>query len=195
MAEAQDHIHDTPHEASIAGKTECFYSVSPDTMFELRGLAKPLARALSILFTPIGQESGVKEQTFKRDGPDGHEEGTSVDVMPVDPKVVEMKLKQRADAIESVIEAAGEQKNRYALGRFILDSRRTPEERRAGKLVKDDEIKVLLSGKVCDAVAFGQMLQAALKANAGAFGALGGKMAALVEPAEAAVNAAGAETK
>lgn len=106
-------------EHEVGGETLKFWPVSLGVAVKLRAIGAPLAEALSILFAPTDNDATVIIREFE--GGDGGKEKV---VEAVDPKLAEMRDKQRADALSKAIKTLSDSKNLGVIGEIIMDSMR-----------------------------------------------------------------------
>ena len=118
-------------EREVNGEALRFYPVSVGVMFKLRRIAKPLAGALSVLFTSQNSDYGVIQREFDN----GKSKETSTEAIPV--KLAELRTRERADAIEKLVEAVTDPKNADVIGAVVIDSLRDVFPRR-GPAVRDN---------------------------------------------------------
>lgn len=104
----------------VNGETLMFYPVSVKAAASLSAIGKPIAQAVSALFSGVGNESGQQERVHKVGEDVTHE----TIVLAIDPKLAEVKLANRNKAIEALISALTDQANLTTLAKIIMDSLR-----------------------------------------------------------------------
>lgn len=106
-------------EHTVAGETLKFFPVSVGTTFELRRLAKPLAKALSALFAPAKQDIGIIERVFEASGEEPG--GKITENEPIHPELAKVRSKEREDGVASLVDALLDPKNGDVIGKVIMD--------------------------------------------------------------------------
>jgi hypothetical protein len=106
-------------------------------LFMLRGIARPLAHALTHLFSKDNQkDAGYVQQSYTdKNG----ETGTRVESTPPSVEMAELRDKQRRRALEEVVEAFVSDDTRAVLGCLILDSLRDRTDRIVIKVAEGKE--------------------------------------------------------
>jgi len=92
-----------------------FYPVRVEVMFKLRRIGKPLAKALSTLFSSGDNDHGVTQRT--------HADGsTEVISEPPATSLAKFRSEQRADSLAEAVDALLDPKNGEVVGELIMDS-------------------------------------------------------------------------
>lgn len=168
-------------EEEVAGKKEKFWPVSVGMAFKLRRLGGSLAKALSVLFgaTDRKQDQNKVIRQFASSHVD--EKGKAIfdfeDITEaITPAMAELRLTQRQQALEGVIEALTSEENMAVVGDIIKDSMR--------ERFKKDDPTVPPGQEVFSMIPlpfFPSVLTGLAKANKGVFGPLGEQMGDLVQ--------------
>lgn len=109
-------------EREIQGDTYRFFPVRVKTLFRLRRVALPLAKALSTLFAPQNADFGVVQRQFNDTG-DGAS-GTETVTEPISRELAELRTRERTEAITGAIEAFTDPENAQVVGEILIDSLR-----------------------------------------------------------------------
>jgi len=178
-------------EHQVNGNTVRFFPNRIGLLTELAEIAKPVGRAVATLFGDSRNDTTSVSETFrdkvKKDLKSGLETAESVvdkiTVQAVAPEVADHKRKERDRAIDELIEAVTNTRNRYMLGRLLMDSMR--EEFPYKKDRPAAEVEEFLDGdgdkyQGIDLPTLKEMMVGWLKANAKVFGSTGEKVTALV---------------
>jgi hypothetical protein len=129
-------------------------------------LSKPLAQALTVLFTNKESDTGATTQSIEN-GKEGRKEIKTV----VDPLTVEIAVyrsNQKQEAFESLFEALSNQDNGMLLGRMIMDSLREIFDEKD----REDRNRALELIKAMDLATLKDMITGLIKANAKVLGPL-----------------------
>lgn len=109
-------------EHRVGDKDYKFYPVRVSTMFKLRRVALPLAKALAALFKPRGSfDSTIVERTLtEEDGAVSKEVRNEA----IEPELAKIRTDERVLAISELVEAFTDETNAAILGDIIVDSLR-----------------------------------------------------------------------
>ena len=109
-------------EYEVDGKNIMFYPVSTGTLFEIKIIGKPLAKALAVLFDDKGRDFGSVNRNFHT--ADGKHLDSEVIIEPVSVEVASLRIKQRENSVESLIDALLDDKAKKVVGKLIVESMR-----------------------------------------------------------------------
>lgn len=98
-----------------------FYPVSVRVAFRLKSMAKPLAQAISALFTRNRDDCRQMSRKFKDPG---GEEGEETTVEAIDLALARYRDERRDKAIEQMIEAFADPQNQMIVAELLMDSMR-----------------------------------------------------------------------
>ena len=112
-------FEDEPVLHTVCGKPLNFFPVTLRTLFALKDVAKPLSKAVAVLFSDHKNDYGTTEREFGGD-PGGRE----IIINPIAVEVIKLRETQQAQAIENLIEALTADKTQNTIGTLIMDSLR-----------------------------------------------------------------------
>jgi len=158
-------------EAKVNGRSLRFYSISIRGAFKIRVLGKSLAATIATLFGGIGREATLTRRDFKNDLTG--EVGSEVVAAAIDPKLAEIKLKARQQAIETLIDSLLDEKNADVIGGLLMDSLRDEFTRP----IQPDDVKAFIAG--LDTKTLMEMLAGLSEANKDQFGPLASRLFAI----------------
>ena len=107
-------------EHDVGGQAIMFYPVSLGTLFEIKVIGAPLAKALSVLFDDKGRDYGTVSRNFHT--PDGQNMDSEIIVEARTPEMATLRAKQRQESIEKLMEALLNDKAKKAVGKIIIES-------------------------------------------------------------------------
>lgn len=166
----------------VLGSPERFYTISTGFVFRLKGIARPMAKALTALFENQDKDFGHAERQVQSDQriktEDGQEVPTvdrEVIVEPISMDLAQLRYKQRQQAVEEIVDALTDAENRAVIGEIIMDclAEKFPREKRRDNPPGD----VFLNTVPLDAIP--DLIMGVAKANEGVLGPLGSKLARL----------------
>lgn len=105
------------HEVEVGGELLKFYPVSVGKLFELRAIARPMAKSLMSLMTDTANDSSV-HRGIDEDG--NHVES----IMAPTPELVEARARQQSKAIDELVETFTCSDNLGIVGGVLIDSLR-----------------------------------------------------------------------
>ncbi len=108
-------------EYTVAGKALMFYPVSVKTAFKLKGVAKPIASALTKLF----QKDGPLKQTTVLDTV----EGNQTDIQPLSIEAAKFIQESHSSAAQEIFDTLTNEKTLLVIGELIMDSLRDDYKR------------------------------------------------------------------
>ena len=181
-------------EHKVGEATVKFYPVSVGMMFKLRRAAKPIAKAISVLTSGGGKDTGnifreVGEPVMLDGKPLKLKDGQGGDRIVRDnetiaeaitPELAETRTRQRSEAIEDLIGALTDDENVKIIAEIIMDSMRMEGNDRppASEFINQIELPIL-----------GELLMGVGKANKGVFGPLADKLSPAFTQAQGAIKA------
>ena len=110
-----------PVEHIIDGQTYKFWPVSTKMLFQLRTLAKPVAKAIGTLLTSTQNDFG-KETVEVRAPDDGYQIRTTLQPIPAD--LAKTRHEQRTAALDGLVEGLMNEASSLALALLVMDSMR-----------------------------------------------------------------------
>lgn len=178
-------------EQSVNGNTIKFYPNRIGLLTELAEISKPVTKALATLFgeKPSMTTSTSKSYTDKpkKDIKSGTEsaEGRSDEIVieAVQPAVADHRRKTRDEAIDQLIDALTDGRNRILFGKLLMDSMRDEFSYKRDRDAREVEEFLFGDGNEyegIDAPTMADMVKGWARANAKVFGPMGEKMVALV---------------
>ena len=112
-------------EHTIEGTAVMFYPVRLGTLFEIKVIGAPLAKALAVLFDDKGRDYGTVSRNFYQ--PNSGQADQRMDneliVEPRTPDMAALRAKQREESIEGLIEALLNEKSKAVIGKLIRGTR------------------------------------------------------------------------
>lgn len=154
----------------VNGEDRSFYPISLRVAFNLQSVAKPLARALTTLLSPTKQDTGLVTEDYVDQGATVQKTTrTSISL-----ELAELRSRQRADAVQGLVEELLNAKNIAILGELFLDALTPPRDRKSGER-EPAECDAFMAQ--VDLGALIDLFQGVARANASVFGALGEKLA------------------
>lgn len=116
----------------VGNKDMEFKPISVGTMFKLRTMAKPIAKAFAVLTSSSAKDTASIFREFGDPLLDERNKPIMVEGKPVrnaetiveaiDPKLAEMRTKSRSEAIEEIIAAISSDEGTDTLGKIIMES-------------------------------------------------------------------------
>lgn len=111
-------------EHEVNGTMISFHAVSLGTLFEIKVIGEPLAKALAVLFDDKGRDYGTVSRNFYQ--PNSGQADQRMDneliVEPRTPEMAALRAKQREESIGGLIEALLNDKSKAVLGKLIVES-------------------------------------------------------------------------
>jgi len=105
-----------PVEHEIDGQSHKFWPISVGTLFKLRGLAKPLAKALAALLS--NSQNDIGSEVVKSG------EHQKVSTQPITSDLAKLRFEQRQGAIEQLMEGVFNDGSAKVLAELVIDSMR-----------------------------------------------------------------------
>lgn len=135
-----------PVDYEVDGKTYQFYPISTKVLFQLRGLAKPLARALGVLLTSSQNDYG-KETVEVKAPDDGYQIRTSI--QPITSDLAKARHEQRQMALDQLVDGLMSEGSSTMLALMVMDSMRdtfarTPTPAQLAAFVNETPATVLV---------------------------------------------------
>jgi len=146
-----------------------FYPVSMSSLFTLKAIANPIARAFASLFQSEDNDVGIVDRT-SGDGQMNGQFTTEKIVKPVAMDMAKFRLQQKQQAMEEAVQVLFDPDNARTIMRLIMDSLRDEFERSMSEEQKNEVAEELLS--TLDGVHFRQLLTGLFKGNKKVFGPL-----------------------
>lgn len=165
-------------EHRVGDRTVGFRPISVQTLFKLRRIAKPFAKALPVLLD--GGKNDVKSEI--RDFPG---EGAVSIVEAIDPKLAQIRHDQRERAWQSLFEEGLHDETLAVLGEIVLKS---CGRSLFGENERDWPTPQAFMAEPQVAACFGDLIAGTLKANKGVLGPLGRSLDDLAAKAKAFVE-------
>lgn len=157
-------------EHEVQGQKLHFYPISVKFIFELKALGKPLAKALSTIFSnsenATANDTGATTQVVENTREGFKETKTVMDPIGVD--IAILRDSQKREAFEEAFEAFSNQDNGMLIGRMLMDSLRdhfSDEERKD----RNEALKFIQS---LNFLSLRDVLMGFIKANAKVLGPL-----------------------
>ena len=107
-------------EHEVIGQQIMFYPVSLGTLFEIKVIGAPLAKALAVLFDDNGRDYGTVSRNFHT--ADGQHMDSELIVEPRTVEMATLRVKQRSESIEALTDALLDDKAKKAVGKIIVES-------------------------------------------------------------------------
>lgn len=163
-------------EHEVNGKAVRFYPNRIRLLPELTALSLPVAKAMAELLDPSRSDASMSEKTMQ-EGATVIREST-VQVTP--PDVIKARAAARDAALEALLVAAGDDRNRLRLGRLLMDSMAEDFPYAADRSPADVEAFLYGSDGVegIDIPILSQLVAGWIKANAKQFSKVGELVAA-----------------
>lgn len=156
-------------EHEVEGGKMMFYPVSMSSLFTLRAIANPVARAFASLFQNEDNDVGMTDRTTG----DGQLNGaftTEKIIEPVSIDLAKFRLQQKQIAWEDAVQVLFDPENSRVVMRLIMDSLRDEFDRSANEEQKNETAKELLNEM--DGGHFRELLIGLFKGNKKVFGPL-----------------------
>jgi hypothetical protein len=150
-----------------------FYPVCVSSMFVIKTIAAPIARALASIFQSEENDVGVVDEV-KGTGVDG-EYVTRKKIEPVSMELARFRLDQKQHAIEEAVDTIFDPKNSRTVMRIVMDSMREDFDRNKSEEEKDKEAVEVLN--TIDASMFYKLLMGLYAGNKTVFGPLASMVA------------------
>lgn len=166
-------------EREVQGTTFRFYPNRVRLLPELAEVSKPIAQALGVLFDDRSRDNAVREKRMVQGD-------TTIVESVVDGITVEVsraRAETRRKAIDDIVEAASDARNRLMLGRLLMDSLRDEFAYHPERPAEDVEQWLDGDGKDypgVDLPLLAELVQGWIAANAKVFGTQGEKLVAEV---------------
>lgn len=151
-----------------------FYPVSVSSLFVLRDIAAPIARAFAALFQGEHNDVGTVDRT-SGDGQINGEFVTEKIVEPVSMELARFRLDQKQHALEDAIQTLFSPTHARTVMRLIMDSQRDIFDRDASEDQKDETAQELL--ETLNPSQFQELLKGLYEGNKEAFGPLASMVA------------------
>lgn len=131
----------------VAGQERNFYPITVSTLLQLRGAAKPLVRAMSVLFG--GDDDLVKKEIQEKTSKslESYEKRTCIDA--VSPELAGQRQKARMAAAEDLLEGLTSEASSRLFALVIVDSMRDDFDKKPTTAKEFDDI---LSSITADAL-------------------------------------------
>ncbi len=110
-------------EILVGGHLTKIYQLTPTAIGSLRVIAKPVIAAFATLFSPTERDGGV-EQHFEKSGENVSQR---VKTTGLSPEVIQMRVTQRASAVEALIEGLTGPAGLQVVSIVVHDALRLPE--------------------------------------------------------------------
>ena len=113
-------------EHEVMGQKIMFYPVSLGTLFEIKVIGAPLAKALAVLFDEKGRDYGTVQRNFHQPNSEQSDErmDNELIVEARTPEMATLRANQRQESIEGLLEALLNDKAKKAVGKIIVESMR-----------------------------------------------------------------------
>lgn len=161
-------------EHEVNGNSCHFYPVSVKTLYTVKQLGKPIAKALTILFASKGNDTNTVQREFSNT--EGSAGGKEVAIEAISVELAKHRTAEQVEAVEYLVDAFTDQANAQVIGRLIMDSMRDEFPRD----FNNDDVCEFMDDPDLDAATLGQLLIGVSKANARIFGPFGEKALAKV---------------
>lgn len=181
----------------VQGVPQNFYPISVKTLMQLRGVAKPLGRALAVLFGGTDDSVSKREIEEKTNNTTGiYERRTSVDAISAD--LAKQRVQQREAAVAELIDGAMNDASCRLLAMVIVDSMRDVFPKKPASPAGYDEILEDISGEelidilkgigAANRKLFGPLMERAGQVGAALKSNLDEKLASEAPPSAPAMN-------
>lgn len=169
--------HFTEH--SVCGQTFRFFPNRVGLLHELAEVSKPIAKALAVLFSDKAGDISSRDKTVSQEGTIMREFSNE----GINPELARLRGEERDKAVEALLDACTDPRNRILVGSLLMDSLR--DEFPYSRARSPKEIEEFMNGdgegyEGLDTVAFAAMITGWVRANAKVFGAAGEQVAAAV---------------
>ena len=157
----------------VHGKTIRFYPISGRMLFKLRGIARPLAHAISVLFADKSNDTSRQMHDFAfkdEDGSEG-ERGSQTIISAITPELLRERTQQKEMAIDKLVDAVMNESNSLLIAEMIFDSCRDVFPRKPSTA----DLEIFLQ-ECSDFVSLTSFLVGVGKANVQVFGPAAGKV-------------------
>lgn len=146
-----------------------FYPISMSSLFTLRVIANPVARAFAALFQNEDNDVGITDRT-KGDGKLKGEFVTEKIIEPVTLELAKFRLQQKQIAMEEAVQVLFDPENSRVIMRLIMDSLRDNFDRKMNEDQKNAVAEELFD--TIDGGHFRELLTGLFKGNKKVFGPL-----------------------
>lgn len=107
-------------EHEVNGEMLTFYPVSMGTLFKVKSIGKPLAKALAILFDDKNRDYGTVNRSMRSEDGAGVDTEIIIDAVTVD--MATLRSKQKEESIEGLIDALLDDDAKKTIGALIVES-------------------------------------------------------------------------
>jgi hypothetical protein len=156
-------------EHEVEGQKLIFYPVSMSSLFTLKVIATPIAKALATIFQNENNDIGITDRT-SGDGKLNGEFVTEKIIEPVSLDLATFRLQQKQSAIEEALQIIFDPINSRIIMRLIMDSLRDEFDRGRTEEQKNADADILLEN--IDGAQFREFLTGLFKSNKKVFGPL-----------------------
>ena len=111
----------TPHQAVVSEQLENFYPISTRMLFQLRVLAVPVAKALSVFLSSSQNDIG-KETTEVKSKDNDYQQRTTL--QPITADLAQKRHEQKTQALEQLVGSVMNEQASGAIAELVMDSMR-----------------------------------------------------------------------
>lgn len=163
-------------EYEIDGERIKFYALSTRKLFKLRKIAGPISKAIAAFFDDRSKDTETGSKEFHSKDENGNPViGEEYVARAVSPELVDLRVRQRGEAIESLIEALTGEDNSRLIAEMIFDSAREIFPRNPNQKDLDDFLDHIDAGQLAEFVT------GMFHGNRKAFGPLADRVTGAVE--------------
>lgn len=171
---------------TVGGEEIEFFPISLGTLFEIKEIAKPLSKALAILFNDKERDYGSINRNFHT--PDGEKLDNELIIEPMSVDMAKLRQSQREDSIESLMESLLDTNAQKVVGKLIMESMKN----RWADVEKPSSLEFM---KVIPAPTIVDFLTGVAKANKGVLGPLAETLTGLWTKVRTKIESAVSETE
>lgn len=171
---------------AVGGEDIEFFPISLGTLFEIKQIAKPLAKALAILFNDKERDYGSINRNFHT--PDGEKLDNELIIEPMSVDMAKLRQSQREDSIESLMESLLDTDAQKVIGKLIMESMKN----RWDQIEKPSPLEFM---KAIPAPTIVDFLTGVAKANKGVLGPLAETLTGLWTKVRTKIESAVSETE
>lgn len=162
-------------EYEIDGERIKFYALSTRKLFKLRKIAGPISKAIAAFFDDRSKDTETGQKEFSSKDEHGNPvHGDEYVSRAIDPGLVELRVKQKGEAVESLIEALTGEENSRLIAEMIFDSAREVFPRNPNPKELDEFLDHIDAGQLVE------FLTGVFHGNKAAFGPLADRVTGAV---------------
>lgn len=156
-------------EHEVEGQMLKFYPVSMSSLFTIKTIAAPIARALATIFQSEDNDVGITDRTIG-DGQMNGDFTTEKIIEPISMDLARFRLDQKQRAIEDAVNTLFDPANSRVIMRLVMDSLRDDFDRKQNEDEKNKEADRVL--ETIDGSQFRELLTGLYLGNKKVFGPL-----------------------